>query len=220
MTTDPFEDNAAIDGAGNGVRLGVLGGSFNPVHMGHLVMAQDALELFELTRILFMPCACPPHKPAGELATAEHRLAMLQAAVEGDWRFEVSDLEMQRGGTSWTIDTARELRRLYPEAELTFIIGADSLLELHLWRDIGTLLGMCGFVTLVRPGTDLEALGRADLKLPPPWPERLKARIRAAHTVGISSTDIRYRIAEGMSIRYLVHPAVEMYIAEHRLYRK
>jgi len=202
------------------VRLGVLGGAFNPIHMGHLIMAQDAMELFELSQVLFVPCARPPHKPATDLAPAEHRLAMIQAALEGEWRFEVSDLELQRGDISWSVDTARELRNLYPTAELVFIIGADMLPELHLWREIRTLLELCRFVTLARPGTDLTALQQADLKLEPPWPERLKQQIRMGHLVNLSSTDIRYRIAEGLSIRYLVHPAVDMYIAEHRLYRK
>lgn len=202
------------------VRIGVLGGAFNPIHMGHLIMAQDAMEHFELSQVLFIPCSRPPHKPAPELAPAEHRLAMVQAALEGDWRFEVSDIEIQRGGISWSVDTARELRRLYPAAELVFIIGADMLPELYLWRDVGTLLELCRFVTLARPGTDLEALRQADLRLDPPWSERLKDQVRVGHLVNLSSTDIRYRLAEGLSIRYLVHPAVDMYIAEHRLYRK
>ena len=201
------------------LRIGVFGGTFNPVHMGHLIMAQDALELFELSRILFIPCARPPHKAAA-LASAEHRLAMLQAALEGELRFEASDIEVRRGGMSWSVDTIRELRASYPGAEITLIVGSDSLLELHAWRDVYTLLGLCRVVTLARPGVDLDALGRVDLKLDPPWPDRLRAQIRVGHLVNISSTDIRYRIAEGMSIRYLVHPAVEMYISEHRLYRK
>ena len=202
------------------VRLGVFGGAFNPIHMGHLIMAQDAMELFELSQVIFIPCARPPHKSAPELASAEHRLAMVHGAVEGDWRFEVSDMEIQRGGISWSVDTARELRRLHPEADLVFIIGADMLPELYLWRDVNALLELCRFVTLARPGTDLEALRQTDLRLDPPWSARLKDQVRVGHLVNLSSTDIRYRIAEGLSIRYLVHPAVDMYIAEHRLYRK
>ena len=128
-------------------------------------------------------------------------------------------VETDRGGTSYTIDTARELARLYPGSELHFILGSDSLLELHLWKDIPALLEICRFVTLARPGAEYDSLIGADLRLPDPWPERLKQRIRIGHTVSISSTDIRYRVAEGLAIRYLVHPAVEMYIAEHSLYR-
>ena len=202
------------------MRLGIFGGSFNPVHMGHLVVAQDALELFNLDRVLFVPCNRPPHKSPTGLVDGPHRLAMLEAALEGDLRFEASDIELSRGGISWSVDTARELRLRFPAAELVFIIGADSLLELHLWRESAELLKLCEFVTVVRPGTDMDALQQLELKLPAPWPERLMGNVRVGHLVGISSTDIRCRVAEGLSIRYLVHPAVEMYIAEHSLYRK
>jgi nicotinate-nucleotide adenylyltransferase len=118
------------------------------------------------------------------------------------------------------VDTVREVRDLYPGAEITLIVGSDSLVELHCWREIYALLELCRVVTLARPGVDPAVLSRMDLKLDPPWPERLRAQIRVGHLVSISSTDIRCRIAEGMSIRYLVHPAVEMYVSEHRLYRK
>ncbi|MEI6149456.1 MAG: nicotinate-nucleotide adenylyltransferase [bacterium] len=201
-------------------RIGVLGGTFNPVHMGHLIMAQDALEQFDLNTVTFVPCACPAHKPARDVAAAEHRLAMLEAAVEGDLRFEVSDIEIRRGGISYSIDTAREIKQLHPDSDIFFIIGSDSLPELRLWKDIDQLLDLCRFVTLARPGTDLD---NPDLRDPMPGDARsplLREQIRVGHLVNISSTDIRYRIAEGMSIRYLVHPAVEMYITEHSLFRQ
>ncbi|MEI8138405.1 MAG: nicotinate-nucleotide adenylyltransferase [bacterium] len=201
-------------------RLGVLGGTFNPVHLGHLIMAQDAIERFELTKVMFVPCAQPPHKSSYELPVAHHRLAMLEAAIEGDLQFEVSDMEIQRGGTSYTIDSMRILAEHHPDMELCFIIGADSLMELHLWKDIELLLKLCRIVTIARPGIDLAALAKSDLKLPAPWPERLLADVRGGHLIDISSTDIRYRVAEGMSIRYLVSPAVDMYITEHSLYRR
>lgn len=201
-------------------RIGIFGGTFNPVHMGHLVMAQDALELFELSKVIFVPCACPPHKTSNDVASAEHRLAMLQAALEGDLRFEVSDIEIRRGGVSYSIDTAREIKKHHLGCELFFIIGADSLPELRLWKEISQLLDLCRFVTIARPGVDLNDPGLRD---PMPGDARsrlLRDQIRVGHMINISSTDIRYRIAEGMSIRYLVHPAVEMYIAEHSLFRQ
>jgi len=201
-------------------RIGVLGGTFNPVHMGHLIMAQDALEQFDLSTVIFVPCACPAHKPARDVAAVEHRLAMLEAAVEGDLRFEVSDIEIRRGGVSYSIDTARGIKQRHPDSDIFFIIGSDSLPELRLWKDIGQLLDLCRFVTLARPGTDLDT---PDLRDPMPGDARsplLREQIRVGHLVNISSTDIRYRIAEGMSIRYLVHPAVEMYITEHSLFRQ
>jgi nicotinate-nucleotide adenylyltransferase len=187
--------------------------------MGHLVMAQDALELFELSTVIFVPCACPPHKSSRDVASAEHRLAMLQAALEGDLRFEVSDIEIRRGGVSYSIDTASEIKKLHPGAEMFFIIGSDSLPELRLWKDINQLLDLCRFVTIARPGNDLNDPGLCD---PMPGDARsklLREQIRIGHLINVSSTDIRYRIAEGMSIRYLVHPAVEMYITEHSLFR-
>lgn len=183
-------------------------------------MAQDAIEHFELSKVLFIPCAQPSHKSPKDLAPAPHRLAMLESAIEGDLHFAVSDMEIQRDGVSYTIDTMRLLAEEYPEMELCFIIGADSLLELHLWKDIACLLRLCRIVTIARPGISLSDLERADLKIPEPWPERLLADVRVGHQVNISSTDIRYRVAEGMAIRYLVSPAVDMYISEHSLYRR
>jgi len=183
-------------------------------------MAKDAVEHFDLSKVLFMPCAQPPHKLPSVLAPAHHRLAMLEAAIEGDLNFEVSDMEIQRGGVSYTIDTMRALAEENPGMELCFIIGSDSLGELHLWKEIALLLKLCRIVTIVRPGIDLVALRKLDLKLPAPWPERLLADARGGHLIDISSTDIRYRVAEGMCIRYLVSPAVDMYITEHSLYRR
>ncbi len=201
-------------------RIGIFGGTFNPVHMGHLVMAQDALELFELSKVIFVPCACPPHKTSSDVASAEHRLAMLQVALEGDLRFEVSDIEILRGGVSYSIDTAREIKKLHPGSEMFFIIGADSLPELRLWKEISQLLDLYSFVTIARPGVDLNDPGLRDPMPGDPRSLLLRDQVRIGHLINISSTDIRYRIAEGMSIRYLVHPAVEMYIAEHSLFRQ
>jgi len=201
------------------IRIGVLGGTFNPVHTGHLLIAQDALEQFGLDRALFVPCCRPPHKPGGGLAAAAHRVAMVRAAVRGDRRFEVSELEIRRGGVSYTVDTARALRAAYPGAEIAFIIGSDSLLELRYWRSIGELLRLSRFVTLARPGWATAALAPQALGLPAPWGGRLLAEVRVGHAIDISSTDIRRRVAEGRSIRYLVPRAVAAYIARHGLYR-
>lgn len=209
-----------MDGLRHIPRLGVLGGTFNPVHMGHLIMAQDAIEHFELSKVIFMPCANPPHKATSDLASARHRMAMLETAIEGDLRFEVSDMELQRGGTSYTIDTVRELAAQHPGIEICFIIGADSLMELHLWKDIDILLGLCRVVTIARPGIELASLRASDLHVKHPCTVRLQADVRVGHLINVSSTDIRYRAAEGMSIRYLVPAGVDMYIAEHSLYRR
>lgn len=199
-------------------RLGILGGTFNPVHTGHLILAQCAMEAFDLSNVLFVPACSPPHKESSMLTDARHRVAMLEMAVEGDFRFEVCDVEIRRGGTSYAVDTAAELHGMHPDTEFNFIIGSDTLPELHSWRNIYTLLRLCRFVTLARPGFDVAGVNPRSLKLDSPWPERLLQSYSVGCAVDISSSDIRHRVAEGMSIRYLVPQPVEMYIAEHGLY--
>lgn len=198
-------------------RIGILGGSFNPIHNGHLVVAQDALERFELGRVIFVPCAAPPHKTRTTLLAAEHRLRMIGLAIEGDPRFTVSDIELKRGGISYTIETALALQKEYPLASLYLIMGLDSLLELYLWKDVYALLGICQVIAIVRPGSALP-IAPADLRLTPPWPQRLLRNVVQGHMVDISATEIRRRVAEEMSIRYLVPPAVEAYITAQRLF--
>ncbi len=201
-------------------RIGILGGTFNPVHIGHLILAQDAREAFELSKVLFVPCDKPPHKNASSLISAKHRVAMLDRALEESVRFEICDLEIQReGAISYSIDTVRRLTELYPHQELLFIIGSDTLLDLYQWKAINELLGLCRFITISRPGFDLDIIKEKDIKLDPPWPRLLQKNVFTGHQVDVSSSDIRHRVAEGMSIQYLVLPIVEMYIAEHNLYK-
>ncbi|MEI6807177.1 MAG: nicotinate-nucleotide adenylyltransferase [bacterium] len=199
-------------------RVGILGGTFNPFHLGHMVLAQDAFEQLGLTHVIFVPCATPPHKKCCTLIPARHRLAMLEAAIEGDERFVVSDIELKRGGNSYAIDTVREIHSLHPEATICFIAGSDSLVELHLWKDIYDILDLCEFRVFERPGNFDVKDAKDMLRLKSPWREKILADMTRGHRVEISSSEIRHRIAEGLSIRYLVHPAVEMYISEHRLY--
>jgi len=200
-------------------RIGIFGGTFNPVHMGHLIMAQDALEAFDLSKILFVPCDLPPHKDASHLASAAHRAAMLERAIEDNPDFEICDIEIRRGGTNYSIDTIRHLRKLYPRHDLFFIIGSDSLMELHQWKDIDELLRLCRFVTFVRPGFAPQKASAKALKLETGLSRDLIKNVAAVHQIDISSSDIRHRAAEGMSIRYLVPSFVEIYIAEHHLYK-
>jgi nicotinate-nucleotide adenylyltransferase len=199
-------------------RLGILGGTFNPIHLAHLVLAQTAAETHDLGRVLFVPCAVPPHKDAHSLIDTSHRVAMLELALEDDLRFEISDVDLTRQGASYSVDTIRALVRQHPHSDLYFIIGSDTLLELHSWRNIEELLDLCTFVTFGRPGADVATIREEDLKLPPPWPQRLLANCSSGRQVDVSSSDIRHRIKEGLSIRYLVPQAVEIYIAEHGLY--
>lgn len=199
-------------------KIGIFGGTFNPIHNGHLLMVQDAMEAFDLARVLFVPCAVPPHKRSAGLVSTVHRVAMLEAALDGNPDFELCDLEIRRGGTSYTIDTLRKLKQRYPEQELCLIIGSDTLPELCQWRDIGGILALCRIVTVARPGFELAALKRRSLKLKPPWPRRLLKDVVAGHGLNVSSSNIRYRVAEGMTIRYLVPQAVEAYVHEQHLY--
>ena len=199
-------------------RIGILGGSFNPIHLGHLLLGQGALDSFDLSKVLFMPCHIQPHKDPTMLASPEHRVAMLEQAIMDNPQFEMLDIEIARGGSSFAVDSVREIRELYPDAELFFIIGADTLPELHLWRDIYTLLRMCRFATFSRPGHDVVNSEEKDLRLDSPWAAQLLETVARGRMLEISSSDIRHRVAEGMSIRYLVPTLVEMYIAEHHLY--
>jgi nicotinate-nucleotide adenylyltransferase len=191
-------------------RVGILGGTFNPVHLGHLLIAQDAWETGRLDLLKFIPAAEPPHKRTGSLATARQRLTMIRRAIAGDPRFEVDDIEIKRGGRSYSVDTMRELRRREPDATYTFVIGSDSLAELHLWHDIAGLARLCRFLAVARPGADPK---------PPAAGLGIRYRIVTGHPVGISSSDIRRRCRQGKPIRYLVPAPVFRYIEAQRLYR-
>jgi nicotinate-nucleotide adenylyltransferase len=160
----------------------------------------------------------PAHKSPVNMLAARHRIAMLKMAIEDDIRFELCDMEIKRGGISYTIDSIKELKDIYPHAELHFLIGSDSLYELHLWKDIHELLDLCIFDSFMRPGFDIKNAAAEKIKLDPPWPDRLVKNIHSGALADISSSNIRYRIAESMSIKYLVPSLVEMYITEHNLY--
>lgn len=196
-------------------KVGILGGSFNPVHVGHLILAETAAEALELDRVVLIPCARRAHKASTLLASEEHRLAMLRLATAENSRMEVSDMELVRGGVSYTVDTIAEYRERNPMDDVFFIVGADSLLELHMWKDIYGLLRLCKMVPVTRSGIRLRP---GDIHLDAPWPERIEKAIIRGREIEVSSSDIRHRVAEDMSIRYLVPSAVEHYIAEQRLY--
>jgi nicotinate-nucleotide adenylyltransferase len=197
-------------------KIGILGGTFNPVHLGHLLIAQDALEAAGLSSVRFIPSAAPPHKRVDLLAPASQRLAMLKLALRGNDRFTVDDREIKRGGESYSVDTVLELKSEEPQAEFHFIIGADSLQQLHTWRKIDTLVEACSFIAVTRPGFD--GAGAACTKLSPAARRRLRLRFLQGHACDIASRDIRARIARGQSVRYLVPEAVFRYIQRHSLY--
>ncbi len=195
--------------------IGLLGGTFNPVHDGHLSIAREAMRLFDLSAVWFIPCAIPPHKPADGLASNADRLAMLRLAIQDEPRFQALDIEFHRPGKSYTLDTVRDLRARHPGTGFVFIIGADTLPELSTWHKPLDLLALVRIVTLARPGftPDPDAI-----RLPPPWPEKLLADVRTGHPLEVASRDLRARFAAGLPVS-LVPPAVIQYIQEHNLYR-
>lgn len=199
-----------------GEKIGILGGSFNPPHLGHLTMAHTALEARGLDRVLFVPAAIPPHKTNhGAMASAEQRLEMTRLAIEGEPRFEVCDDEIRRGGISYTVDTLRRLLAALPAAELFLIVGADTLRELPTWRNIETILGLCTVISIARPGYDAAAMRPV---LPAPWPEKLLANVIVGKPQDISSSDIRARLSRGEPIAHLVPAAVARYVAAQKKY--
>ncbi len=192
------------------VKIGFLGGSFDPVHFGHLLAAQDAFEQHGLDRLVLVPAARAPLKLNDVQSPAADRLAMLRAAIEWDRRFEISDFELQRGGVSYTIDSARHFRALYPHDRLFWIIGGDQLPNLHLWRDIEQLAQIVEFIFLERPGYPIKAA---------PAIPGLRLHRCDGHLLAISSTELRDRIRRGLSLDYFVPHKAIVYIREHGLYR-
>lgn len=200
------------------MRLGVFGGSFNPVHYGHLLLAESCREQCHLDEVWLLPAASPPHKQDHSLAEGKHRLAMLELALGGHPQISASDRELQRGGVSYTIDTLEDLQQSRPEAELFFLMGADSLVELPTWRAPERICTLATPVAVRRAGAP-----------EPSWEplrsllsERRIAELQAFQVemplIGLSSTAIRAAIAEGRSVRFQTPRAVEKYIETHRLY--
>lgn len=193
-------------------KLGILGGTFNPIHLGHLLIAQDALEQAGLDRVLLIPSATPPHKPNDNLATARHRLSMVKLAIRGDRRLAVDDREIKRGGISYSVDTVTELKRQWPRADFYFIIGTDSLHELPTWKNYQQLIRLCSFLAVARPGYKVKFRQ-------PVGANSARVTIIVGHACDVASREIRMRIAKRQSIRYLVPEAVRKYIAEQKLYQ-
>ncbi len=197
-----------------------MGGTFNPIHYGHLVTAEEALVQFELDKVIFMPSGQPPHKTDGEILPPEERYLMAVIATASNPDFEVSRLEIERKGLSYTIDTLREFRHMYgPETETFFITGADAVWEILTWKDADRLVETCVFIAATRPGYSLEKFRRLHV-LPENerGPGRPVVHIMEIPALAISSTDIRRRVREGRPIRYLVPEGVGSYIQKQAFY--
>ena len=189
-------------------RLALFGGSFDPVHLGHLLVAQAALEELLLTRLFFIPAAQSPFKPGSNPAPANQRLRLLRLALAGQVGYEIDEQEIKRGGVSYTIDTVRDYSRRFPQAQLFYLIGADHLAQLPKWRLADELARLVEFVIIPRPG-------EAPAPLPPPF----RLRTLTGFPLGVSSSQIRSRVKTGMPIHLLVPPAVAEAIGNERLYQ-
>ncbi len=190
------------------MRIGVFGGTFDPPHTGHLVVASDACGALGLDRVLWIPSAVPPHKVKTVQAPAEARLEMVRAAIAGDPRFEADDLELRRPGPSYTVDTLRDLAARHPGAELVLLIGADNLREIPGWREPGEILRLARVAVLSRDGAGV----------PPDAP--VPAVPVPVTRVDVSATEVRRRAAAGETIRYLVPDAVRALVERRGLYRE
>lgn len=184
-------------------KIGIYGGSFDPIHHGHLILAREAREALDLERIIFVPAAVSPFKGRPPAASGEARLAMLRAAIEGEQGFEIDECELRRPPPSWTIDTVEQIQKREPEAELYLLVGEDNVATLSQWRRFDDLKKLVRFVVLDRTGSET------------PRDYRVVRR-----KIDISATNIRKRVARGQSIRYLVPQAVEKIIRRQNLYRE
>jgi len=193
--------------------IGILGGTFDPVHIGHLIGAQAAADQLGLDRVYFVPAAQPPHKSTVPISEAAHRVAMLELALADNERFEISLDEIERGGASYTIDTIRRFREtLKPQDELFFILGADNLVDFTTWKNWQDICRDSRVVSLKREG-----FGRQRYRIPEPLQKEEIIWVEMP-LIGISATDIRARVAAGASIRYRVPQTVAEYIESHGLY--
>ena len=183
-------------------KLGIYGGTFDPIHNAHLILAREALEQLELDRLVFVPAAASPHKLAHAATAPAVRLEMLRAAVEGEPRFEVDDSELRRPPPSFTFETIEEFRRRQSQCDIFYLVGSDNLPRLHTWSRFAELQKLVRFVVLARGGESIAT--------PYPTIRRL---------IDVSATEIRNRVAAGRSIRYLVPPSVEEIIHRHQLYK-
>jgi nicotinate-nucleotide adenylyltransferase len=197
-------------------RVGILGGTFNPPHLAHLICASEAAAQLRLDRVLLTPAAIPPHKDAEDDPGADERLELCRLAVAGDERLAVCDLEVARGGPSYTVDTLRELHAREPEDQLTFILGGDIALGLPAWHEPEAVLGLATLAIAERSGAPRETVGR---RLRDAFPGIASLEFFDMPRIDISSSEVRRRVAGGEPIRYLVRDAVADRIEEGGLYR-
>jgi nicotinate-nucleotide adenylyltransferase len=203
------------------VKIGIMGGTFNPVHHGHLVAAGEALSQFNLDKVIFIPSGDPPHKNSSEETISEHRYLMTVIATSANKNFFVSRIEIDRKGKSYTVDTVRELKKIYGEnTGLYFITGADAILEILTWKKTAEIMRLCSFIAATRPGYNISRIQDLQEKLFKETKKNVeKIFVMEVPALAISSTDIRKRVKEKRPIDYLVPEGVSNYILKHGLYR-
>ena len=188
------------------MKIAILGGTFNPIHIGHLILAEEAREKLGLDKVIFVPTYLPPHKNNSDIAKPEHRYEMIKLAIQTNPYFSLSDVEIKRAGRSFTIDTIKQFKQNYPKDELYFIIGSDLLKYLDDWKDLKEVTKLVKFITVTRPGYPLNKIPAHITTL----------EIRA---VDISGYEIRKCLKDNRSFRYLVPGVVYNYINQNKLYR-
>jgi nicotinate-nucleotide adenylyltransferase len=200
-------------------KIGILGGTFNPIHVGHLLMAKHAQHQFTLDKILFIPTGHPPHKTSSEIAKAKDRLQMVSLAIEDDPHFEVSDIELHRKGMTYSIDTLRELKRQWDnEVTFYFIMGADVMMNLTTWKDIHYVCKLCEFITMIRKGYDHTMIQNEARRLQEMY--HAKVHLCEFPILDISSTEIRNRLSQNIPIDTMVSHKVANFIFRHGIYKK
>lgn len=188
-------------------RIGLYGGSFDPIHTGHVLVGQAAIEELQLTRLFFIPAARSPFKPDQQPAPCEQRLAMVRLALAGRVDCEVDDVEIQRGGTSFTVDTVRYFAQRFPKTKLFYLIGADNVAALPKWRSPEELADLADFLVIPRPG-----------ETPVPIPAPFRGQYLKGFPFGVSASQIRARVKAGQTVEYLVPAPVAEAIRNNRLY--
>jgi nicotinate-nucleotide adenylyltransferase len=202
-------------------RLALFGGTFDPIHRGHVAVAQSAGEQIGADRVIFIPARCSPLKGFFPLASDEDRLAMIRLAMQGHATFDVSDWELQRAAPSYTLDTVRHFQSLYgAQTQLHWLIGADAVNDLMHWYKIDELVDACHLTIMYRGGYDVPAFEKYIALWSPEKIEKLRENVVQTPSIDISSTEVRSRLSAGEDVRDLLHPDVIEYIRKHRLYRR
>jgi len=226
------EGGRAIGNEAGEKRIGIFGGTFNPIHQGHLRGAEEIREAFRLQEVIFIPAAIPPHKRMRGIIEIHHRFEMVRLAILKNPRFRASDVELKRPGKSYSIDTIRHFLKEYPDSHLFFILGRDAFMEIETWKDFQGLFSLSSFIVMARPGFHETSHGaqlpkglirffRYDQKLKA-WlhPSGHALHFEEITFLDISSTKVRELIEEGKSVKYLIPAEVEAYVQKHGLYGK